>query len=314
MTKSLVSVIIPNYNHARFLSQRVDSVINQTYKALEIIILDDCSRDNSKEVIEKYRAHPLIKQIVYNTLNTGSPFLQWQKGIELAAGEWIWIAESDDYADPYFLETMLSSFSDSHRFGLLYCDSHIVINDLVQAETFATKRKAKLHLDHWEGDYTSNGIDEIQDYLLAYGTINNTSAVLFRTEIIRKVNPFDQPFRFMGDKYIFIKVLAISDIGYVNRPLNYYRAAADAKPKHTQYYFDYFYEQFLIFDWVVRNLTSLDEMKFKQALKLNTEVSLISMSGNKLKAFFEFYRVNRNLFLLVMKNNLVRSFKRSVSR
>jgi glycosyltransferase involved in cell wall biosynthesis len=314
MTKGLVSVIIPNYNHARYLVQRIDSVINQTYKSLEVIILDDCSTDNSKDVIEKYRAHPLVKQIVYNTRNTGSPFLQWKKGVELAAGEWIWIAESDDYADPVFVETMLSSISVSQSYGLLYCDSYITINDVVQAETFGSKRKKNLNLDHWTDNYTNNGVAEIQDYLLAHGTINNTSAVLFRTDIIRKVDPFDQSFRFMGDKYSFIKVLAISDIAYVNRPLNYYRAAADSKPKHTQDYFDYFYEHFLIFDWLTRNLPSLDKLKFKEALKLNTEVSLAYMSGNKLKAFFELFSLNRSLFLLIMKNNLLRSLKRSLGR
>ena len=52
---SLVSVIIPNYNYARFLKQRIDSVLNQTHRNLEVIILDDCSTDQSKEVIEAYR-------------------------------------------------------------------------------------------------------------------------------------------------------------------------------------------------------------------------------------------------------------------
>ncbi len=98
-----VSVIIPNYNHAPFLKERIDSVINQHYDNFEVIILDDCSKDNSREVIEQYRNHPKVKHIIYNEANSGSTFIQWHKGFRLAEGEYIWIAESDDVADLDFL-------------------------------------------------------------------------------------------------------------------------------------------------------------------------------------------------------------------
>ena len=94
----MVSVIIPNYNHAPFLKERIDSVLNQTYDNFEVIILDDKSTDNSKEVIANYRGHSKISHIVYNEENSGSTFKQWQKGFSLAKGDYIWIAESDDVA------------------------------------------------------------------------------------------------------------------------------------------------------------------------------------------------------------------------
>ena len=94
----MVSVIIPNYNHASFLKQRIDSVLNQTYPDFEVVILDDCSTDNSKSIIEQYRGHHKVNNIVYNNINSGSSFQQWKKGIDFAKGEWIWVAESDDYA------------------------------------------------------------------------------------------------------------------------------------------------------------------------------------------------------------------------
>lgn len=89
----LVSIIIPNYNHAKYLDERIESCINQTFQDFEIIILDDCSPDNSKEVIEKYRNHPKVTNIIYNTTNSGSTFIQWNKGFEPAKGKYIWIGE-----------------------------------------------------------------------------------------------------------------------------------------------------------------------------------------------------------------------------
>lgn len=79
MITPLVSVIVPNYNHARYLEQRLDTVFNQTYQKFEVIILDDKSTDNSLEVINRYKDNPHLSQIVVNEQNTGSPFKQWDK-------------------------------------------------------------------------------------------------------------------------------------------------------------------------------------------------------------------------------------------
>ena len=83
-----VSVIVPNYNYAAYLEERIESVLNQSYQDFELIILDDCSTDNSRILIEQYRSDPHVSHIVYNEVNTGSPFKQWAKGIELAKGEY----------------------------------------------------------------------------------------------------------------------------------------------------------------------------------------------------------------------------------
>jgi len=78
----LVSIIIPNYNHARYLEQRLDSVFNQTYQNFEVIILDDCSTDNSLEIIEKYKDNPHLSLVVVNETNSGSSYKQWDNGIK----------------------------------------------------------------------------------------------------------------------------------------------------------------------------------------------------------------------------------------
>ncbi len=100
----LVTAIVPNFNHARFLAKRLDCILNQTYQNLEIIILDDCSTDDSRTIIEDYACrYPQIRTIL-NTTNSGNVFKQWRKGIENAAGDVIWICESDDFCELDFLE------------------------------------------------------------------------------------------------------------------------------------------------------------------------------------------------------------------
>src|SRR5262245_50376289 len=102
-----VTVITPNYNHARYLPQRLDSILAQTFADFELIILDDASTDNSREVIQAYAARdPRITAIV-NPVNNGSTFKQWNLGLGRARGEYVWFAESDDYAEPTLLEALV---------------------------------------------------------------------------------------------------------------------------------------------------------------------------------------------------------------
>ena len=79
MHTPLVSVIIPNYCHEAF-EAAYRKRAQQTYRHFEIILLDDCSTDGSATILKQYQTHPLVTQVVINTTNSGSPFLQWQLG------------------------------------------------------------------------------------------------------------------------------------------------------------------------------------------------------------------------------------------
>src|SRR5690606_8575004 len=95
-----ISVVVPNYNYERFMLQRLYSILYQTVKINELIILDDCSKDNSRELIDELyiKLKPYIDiKIIYNETNSGSAFKQWEKGFEVAESDYIWIAEADDY-------------------------------------------------------------------------------------------------------------------------------------------------------------------------------------------------------------------------
>src|SRR5690349_432739 len=110
----LVSVIVPNYNHAKFLRQRLDSIYNQTFRDFEVILLDDCSTDNSREVLEEYRSNEKTAKVIFNERNTRSAFTQWKRGVEAAKGKYLWIAESDDFSDLNFLETAVKSLESGN--------------------------------------------------------------------------------------------------------------------------------------------------------------------------------------------------------
>src|ERR1700735_1956185 len=123
-----VSVIVPNYNHARFLQKRIESVLRQTFQDFDLILLDDSSTDDSRSILSSYARDPRVT-IEFNEANSGSTFRQWNKGVRLARGKYVWIAESDDYADERFLERLTAVLEGDAKIAFAYCRSWSVSAD-----------------------------------------------------------------------------------------------------------------------------------------------------------------------------------------
>ncbi|MGV6829982.1 MAG: glycosyltransferase family 2 protein, partial [bacterium] len=119
--KPKISIIVPNYNHEKYIEQRLFSIFNQTYQDFEVILLDDASTDKSPEILKSYEHHEKVQSLIINDSNSGSPFLQWQRGIQLSKGDLIWIAESDDYCELNFLEILVNQ--KSKNTNLIYSQS-----------------------------------------------------------------------------------------------------------------------------------------------------------------------------------------------
>jgi glycosyltransferase involved in cell wall biosynthesis len=217
-----VSVIIPNYNHALFLEQRIQSVLEQTYQDFEIIYLDDASTDNSNQVFAKFANNPRIRAI-YNQTNSGSPFKQWNKGVQHAKGEYIWIAESDDYADKMLLEKLVEKLEKNPSVGLAYCQSWKVDkNNMVNSTWQDWTDDIDPH--RWKEDFINSGIDECRNYLINKNTVPNASAVVFRRSLYDQVGGADETSKLVGSDWLFwVNILLISDVAFVAEPLNYFR-------------------------------------------------------------------------------------------
>lgn len=222
-----VSVIIPNYNHEQFLVKRIESVLNQTYGDFEVIILDDCSTDNSLSIIDRYATHPKISSVIRNEKNSGSPFAQWRKGIGEAKGEFIWLAESDDYANESFLEIMVAQFQRYSSACMAYCESNVIDETNKILYPCAATLYAKYDDQKWLKDYYNNGIEEIREILFRENIISNASSVLFRKAVWDNVDTMDLMYmRYAGDWLLWVRMLQQGDIAYVAKPLNYFRTHA----------------------------------------------------------------------------------------
>jgi glycosyltransferase involved in cell wall biosynthesis len=143
MTDGLVSVIMPSWNTGRFIAESIKSVINQTYKNWELIIVDDCSTDNTDEVVASFDE----KRIRYfkNEKNSGAALTR-NKAMREAQGEWIAFLDSDDIWHPEKLEKQIN-FMNKNGYVFSYTEYEKIdeydkpLNVYVTGPTKVNKRK-----------------------------------------------------------------------------------------------------------------------------------------------------------------------------
>lgn len=212
-----VSVIIPNYNHAPYLKERIDSVLNQTYQDFEVIILDDCSPDNSVEVIEQYRSNPHVSHILINEQNTRNTFIQWERGISMAKGRYIWIAESDDVAELQLLETLIGQLEQHPDASVAFCHSRLIDADGALLSEQNTKNPAQ------PGQITIDDSCTFLRHLLIFNYIYNASMAVFRRDVYDRANPDYKQFRYCGDWHFWASVCAAGRVIEVYDMLSRFR-------------------------------------------------------------------------------------------
>ncbi|WHP04862.1 MULTISPECIES: glycosyltransferase [Acinetobacter] len=218
-----VSVILPNYNHEKYLEERIESILAQTFQDFELIIMDDCSTDQSIKVLEKYKYHPKVSQFIINKTNTGSTFSQWNYGVSLAKGKYIWIAESDDIAKENLLESLVLVLDKNPDVVLAYCqslqiDEHRVINGSWYEWTKVFGEK-----NIFSEAFIMNGEEFIETYMLYRNVIPNASAVIFRKKTYNEVGGGLPLLRYTGDWYLWVKLLSKGNIFFSNKELNFFR-------------------------------------------------------------------------------------------
>lgn len=216
-----LSVVVPNYNHAPFLSERLDSIFGQEFDDYEVILLDDCSTDGSSEMLQAYQGYAKVSYIVLNEKNSGSTFRQWKRGIELAKGKYVWIAESDDLADPKLSGSLVQCLERDATVGIAYCQS-LVINsksEVVKDNILHTYGWGSLD---WEQEFKVDGRRALVDFFQLKNIVPNASAVVFRRELVSCLDEVIK-YRLAGDWLLWVEILKRSSLCYIPARLNYFR-------------------------------------------------------------------------------------------
>jgi glycosyltransferase involved in cell wall biosynthesis len=124
--KDLISIVIPVYNTAKYLPRCIESIINQTYKNLEIIIVDDSSTDDSGKIADEYSKKD-SRIIIIHQENRGISIAR-NKAIEVATGDFIGFVDSDDYIEIDMYELLLNTIKE-YNADIVQCSYYRVGQD-----------------------------------------------------------------------------------------------------------------------------------------------------------------------------------------
>ena len=277
-----VSVIVPNYNHEVFLARRLDSIYGQTYKNLEVILLDDCSSDQSRTLLDQYAAaYPDITRKLYNDKNAGSAFRQWAKGIRAATGDLVWIAESDDFCDERFLEVLVRCFDDEAVL-LAYAPSAFVDeNEVPIRDDFKSYLSDLKCAEKWNAPYVETAHSEVRNALGIKNTIPNASGVIFK----RPVNlPLleDESWLSMvvaGDWVFYLHIIRGGKIAFNTGTTNFFRRYEGSAAQVT-YRKEVFYREVALASRTVAALYNVPQSVLEQSRLTYQTVYRNKVGGN----------------------------------
>ncbi|MEY2971282.1 MAG: hypothetical protein RL738_123 [Bacteroidota bacterium] len=221
----LVTVAVPNYRHARYLPERLESICNQTFTDVEVLLLDDASPDDSLAILTAFAEGRPNWSVHPNAVNSGSPFAQWNKAAQLARGRYLWIAESDDVAEPGLLEALVAELEADPTCVLAYGQSMLIDEASRELHSFDVHYRYIFgaEAERWITGYRNDGLDEIRNYMLLHNVVPNASGALIRLDAFRAVGGADPKWKLNGDWMAYLKLLERGGIAFVPQVLNRFR-------------------------------------------------------------------------------------------
>jgi len=202
-----VSVIIPTYNRSTLLQRSIESAKMQTIDNIEVIVVDDCSTDNTSEIVKKYSEEE-VKYIKHDK-NKGVSAAR-NTGIKTASGMYLAFLDSDDVWHPQKIEKQLQVIQNSYNHKAVYCACTQKSNSIL-------KQMFSYLLPELEGK--SGGEELICDILSQKLPVHPGSTLLLESKIIDRIGYFDEDLRRQEDLEFIARLLSETNIKYINEPL-----------------------------------------------------------------------------------------------
>lgn len=210
----LVSVVIPVFNQERFVGEAIESVLNQTYPRVELIVVDDGSTDSTRDVIEQYGG-----RLVYLHQANAGASVALNAGIQRARGDLVGWLSSDDVYFPTKVALQVEQFAREPEIGLSYTDFQVIdgrgiVLRTVRSPYFEDRR-----------EFTRRMI---------LGNFVNGSSVLVKRAVLEAVGPFDPELRYHADGNMWLRILKRHGFGHVPQVLLKYRTHPGAASRNTR--------------------------------------------------------------------------------
>lgn len=279
----MVTIIIPAYNVGKYIRQCLDSILMQTYKSLQVILIDDGSEDDTLEIIKQYE----------KKFNNFKLLCQKNEGVSVARneafkyieGEYTIYIDSDDFLECNMIETMYNK-AKTDNLDLVLCEYYYYYN----------QNDSRNFIEHY--DINSKRIyncHEVVDMILNFKVQGQLWNKLFRTELLKESKIYFEPGRYIQDIFPVFKTICKSRrIGFVKNSLYYYRQRRNSTvhKKNLKLAEDYYFAMNSIINYI-------------KQYRLNIDNKTITIFRTKILSHFIVHYTNAS-----NKNN-IRTFKKS---
>jgi glycosyltransferase involved in cell wall biosynthesis len=282
-TPGLVSIIVASYNHADYLIRRMESLVNQTYPDIEILVIDDCSSDHSVEILQKYISYPNVKLILRE--QNGGWVTVSNQGVELSRGEYILFANCDDDCDVDLVSQLVRAIIEHKHIGLVFCRSLMIDeNDIIIGDDFQVRESS------FKKRCVTNTVitgTEFHRFLMHSCVIPNLSAALFRRTCLNDVGLLSHAYRACSDWDLFFRLSRYNSVGYLSKSLNKFRQHGTTIRSATKGRITYD-EFFMILLGQIRNenYTFWDRCRFRHHVMYLWAIELLRPSQSGWVNFF----------------------------
>ena len=207
--KPLVSICIPAYNSADYLGDAIESVIAQSFKDFELIIVDNNSSDKTALIISKY-SDPRISYVKND--QTLSMAENWNKCISLASGKYVGLLHADDSYLPDFIETELKIFKSDPKIGIVYSSINFIDGKGAITSVYLSDNNG----------FIKDGAEQFKRHIL--GNYIYCPSIIVKKECYEKVGVFSKELSYLLDWDMWLKIeLAHFKVAYTPRILANYR-------------------------------------------------------------------------------------------
>lgn len=250
----MVSIIVPVFNVENYLDECLDSILNQTYKDIEIIAINDGSTDNSLHILNTYK-DKFSSMKILNQENKGQAQAR-NAGLEYATGDFILFIDSDDLLDKFMIEKLVNRMNESNA-DIVMCSYY---------EYYEEKNRKLIERNYKIDDKKALTSNEVVDMILNYQIEGQLWNKLFRRDQLKDNNFYLENCRYIEDIYpVFRMIVNSNRIAFVNEPLYFYRQrnTSTMKSKSKKLFEDYHYAMNLIIEYIDKEKIDVNKNSLK---------------------------------------------------
>lgn len=281
-----VSICLATFNGEKYLKQQLDSIVNQTYKNLHVVVQDDCSSDDTMAILESYK-DKLDIEIYQNDKNLGY-IKNFESLIQKAKGDYVTICDQDDIWEPNKITNLVKNIKDN---SLIYSDS-ILIDENGNSLNKTLSKKLK-----------NRFIDSSTALNFLYDNCVSAHAVLFKKELLPYIKDFPKIIYF--DNYIAATASSLDGVKYIDENLVQYRQhSSNTLGNKTKAKTDM---KKRVLSKVEKKDKEVDDiiLKIEEMLKIKTLKTDEAKLLNQLYSYYKEYQdrwFNLSIFMFLLKN------------